>query len=67
MSTELDTEVRALLQDRRGDWKRIAEEADVSHSWISQFVRNLIPNPGYATLKRLHATLSPQGSSQEAA
>lgn len=57
MNTELDTEVRAMLQQRRGDWKRIAADAEVSHSWISQFVRGLIPNPGYATLKKLREHL----------
>lgn len=55
--TELDTEVRAGLERRRGDWPRIAQSASVSHSWISQFVRGKIPNPGYATLKRLHSAL----------
>lgn len=57
MSTELDAVVREALDQRRGDWKRISEAADVSHSWISQFVRGKIPNPGYATLKRIHAEL----------
>jgi transcriptional regulator with XRE-family HTH domain len=54
---ELDTEVRAGLERHRGDWPRIAQSASVSHSWISQFVRGKIPNPGYATLKRLHSAL----------
>lgn len=63
MSTDLDTKVRALLESRRGEWQRIAEEAEVSHSWISQFVRNLIPNPGFNTLKKLHDVLSPRDSS----
>ena len=58
MSTDLDTQVRTLLEARRGDWQRIAAEADVSHSWITQFVRGLIPNPGFATLKRLHEHLA---------
>ena len=40
---QIDTQVRTLLEARRGDWQRIAAEADVSHSWISQFVRGLIP------------------------
>jgi len=57
MSTELDIEVRTLLEQRRGDWKRIAADAEVSHSWISQFVRGLIPNPGYVTLKKLREHL----------
>lgn len=58
MSTDLDIEVRALLEQRRGEWKRIAAEAKVSHSWISQFVRGKIPNPGYATLRDLRVRLA---------
>lgn len=54
---QLDTDVRCLLERRRGEWRKIAEEAQVSHSWISQFVRGLIPNPGYATLRDLRAYL----------
>lgn len=53
METDLDTEVRKALSDRKGQWASIAESCKVSHSWISQFVRNKIPNPGYMTLKRL--------------
>lgn len=58
MSTDLDVEVRAALEARRGDWQRVADDARVSHSWISQFMRGKIPNPGYATLKRLHGVLT---------
>lgn len=53
MSTDLDTQIMAELEKRRGDWKVIAADADVSHSWISQFVRGLIPNPGINTLRKL--------------
>jgi len=49
----LDLEVRELLDARRGDWQRIAEGAAISHSWISQFMRGKIPNPGFATLSNL--------------
>ena len=45
--------VRAQLLERRGEWPKIAKQADVSHSWISKFVNKRIPNPGYATLARL--------------
>jgi predicted transcriptional regulator len=58
MPTDLDTEVKRLLESRRGDWPCLCQRADVSHSWISKFVRGRIPNPGYATLKRLHEVLS---------
>ncbi len=60
MTTELDTEVRTLLAERRGNWLAIAEGAQVSHSWISKFVNGHIPNPGYEKLKRLHGYLSPK-------
>lgn len=54
----LDVDVRELLESRRGEWTKIAEEAGVSHSWISQFVRGKIPNPGFGTLSMLHAYLT---------
>ena len=58
MEKPLDIEVRDLLESRRGDWQRIADGAGVSHSWISQFVRGKIPNPGFATLTTLRAYLA---------
>ncbi len=59
MSTDLDQQLRAALQARRGDWQEIAKSADVSYSWLSKFVNGHIPNPGYETLKKLHAALFP--------
>jgi transcriptional regulator with XRE-family HTH domain len=59
MDNPLDIEVRQALVQRRGQWPRIAEECDVSHSWISQFVRDKIPNPGFKTLTRLREYLGP--------
>lgn len=67
MSTDLDAEVRRLLEERRGIWPAIAVKAGISHSWISQFVRNRIPNPGYLTLKQLHAVLEKTAPTREAA
>lgn len=67
MSNTLDVEVRAELDRRRGDWQQIAVAAGVSHSWISQFVRHKIHNPGYVTLKRLYAVLLPEGDVTPAA
>ena len=66
METELDIEVRSLLEGRRGDWRRISAEAKVSHSWISQFVRNKIPNPGYQTLRDLRSYLTAAEQSEPA-
>jgi transcriptional regulator with XRE-family HTH domain len=58
--TRLDDEVREMLLKHRGDWRRIADEAGISRSWISQFCRHLIPNPGYVTLTKLRAVLVPK-------
>jgi len=67
MTTDLDAEVKRQLEERRGHWPAIAIEAGISHSWISQFVRGRIPNPGYVTLKHLHAALSKTAPTREAA
>lgn len=59
MSTPLDIEVREALERKRGEWKRVAADTGVSYSWISQFVRGKIPNPGFATLTCLRDKLAP--------
>lgn len=58
MSTPLDVEVRKALDGKRGAWRQVAADTGVSYSWISQFVRGKIPNPGYATLVRLRDELA---------
>lgn len=59
----LDEVVRDSLDAARGNWPAIGKDAasGVSHSWISKFVRRRIPNPGYRTLKDLHAYLRQHG------
>jgi transcriptional regulator with XRE-family HTH domain len=57
MSTSLDIDVRAALDQRRGDWQLVARGSGVSYSWISKFMNGHIPNPGFTTLKELHAYL----------
>lgn len=52
-SLSLDTDVRAALEKRRGEWKRIALQCDVSHSWISQFMRGKLKRPGHLQLVKL--------------
>lgn len=39
---------------RRGDWAEIAAGSGVSYSWLSKFANGHIPNPGFATLCKLH-------------
>lgn len=72
MNTSIDTEVRAALDARRGEWRGISKRSGVSYSWISQFVRHKIPNPGIETLRRLAGELGaketlPLASEKEAA
>lgn len=57
--SRLDDLVREQLTLRRGEWKTIAAEAGVSYSWLSKFVNRKIDNPGYETLRGLHAYLGP--------
>lgn len=54
INTNLDAEVKTLLEGRQSDWAVIAEKAGVSHSWIFKFVKYGIENPGYRTLLRIH-------------
>lgn len=58
MSTDLDIQIRDALEARRGEWPAIARHSNVSYSWISKFVNGHIENPGYETLKQLHAYLN---------
>lgn len=58
MNKELDVVVKDLLAARKGHWQLIVEQSGVSHSWLSKFANGRIPNPGYATLKRLHECLN---------
>lgn len=60
MDSSLDTQVRLLLESKRGEWKAIALSAGVSYSWLSKFACGRIDNPGYATLKRVQALLAPR-------
>ena len=36
----------------------MAKESGVSYSWISKFMNGHIDNPGFTTLKELHAYLT---------
>lgn len=62
MTEHIDTMVRSLLKQRKGHWRKIADAAGVSYSWVCKFAGGEIPNPGYARLQRLHdhLTATPQ-------
>ena len=57
MNTNLDADVLALLQDRRGDWQAVSKASGVSYSWLSKFANGHIENPGHSTLKKLFEAL----------
>lgn len=45
------------LESRKGDWKQIADDADVSYSWLTKLAQKKIPNPGIKTIERLEKVL----------
>jgi hypothetical protein len=56
-----ESEIRALLEGRKGDWQAIARDASVSHSWLSKFVNGHIDGkhgPGIYTLRRVRAAIA---------
>lgn len=55
----LDVEIKRLLEEHRGKWQEISDGSGVSHSWISQFCRGLIPKPSYDSLKKVKDYFEP--------
>ena len=47
-------EVRGKLAKCRGFWPQIVEKSGVSHSWISQFSRQIITNPTIQNLQEIN-------------
>lgn len=46
----------------RGEFRALAEEADVSLSWLSKFANNKIPNPTLESLRKVSAALDARES-----
>ena len=67
MEADLDTQLRARLNACKGEWPDLAKRAAVSYSWLCKFAVGRIDNPGYGTLKRLHAVLVDSPASEERA
>lgn len=59
MSTDIDAEVLAALNRRKGDWQAVSLRSGVSYSWLSKFANGHIKNPGLGTLKKLRDCLKP--------
>jgi hypothetical protein len=58
MKFDHDLQVLHLLNSRRGQWQMVARASGVSYSWLSKFACGRINNPGYSTLKKMHASLT---------
>lgn len=54
----LPDEVARLLGGSKRRLRDVATDAGVSLSWVHQFLRGAIKNPGYLTLMRLREVLS---------
>lgn len=45
------------VQERRGDWPRLAQASAVSYSWLVKFAGKKIENPRIQTVERLSKAL----------
>lgn len=47
------SEVRQLLNARKGCWLSICEQTKLDYSWLSKVAQGRIANPGYEKVSRL--------------
>lgn len=47
-------ETKKLLEENKGQWPRLVDEADVSYSFITHVYSGRIPNPGVNGVQRLY-------------
>jgi len=45
------------VRAQRGEWKRLADEAKVSYSWLAKFGQGHVSNPTLGAIQRLAAAL----------
>ena len=45
--------VKEYLEDRRGDWPQIADEAGVTYTWMTKVVQGAIANPGVRDIQKI--------------
>jgi len=51
------------LNQRKGEWPQIAQEAGVSYSWLCKLAQGVIQNPRYLHLQKLaRVLLSPEAA-----
>ena len=54
---QIDTLI-SKVQERRGEWPKLAKDSGVSYSWLVKFAGGKIRNPRIQTADRLAMTLS---------
>ena len=64
---ELLEQTREMLAKCKGRWPEVAERAEVSHPWISKFMRGKIPNSGIMTLDAVDDVVRKMLNEQQAA
>lgn len=62
----LKSAVMSRVVAHRGEFRALAEEADVSLSWLSKFANGKIPNPTFESLRKVSAALDARESEQPA-
>jgi hypothetical protein len=60
------TDVQDYLESRRGKWREIAVEAEVSYDWLTKFMQGQISEPGYNKIHRLYVIAQGQKNSSAA-
>lgn len=54
--SSIDTLISSV-QERRGEWPKLAKDAEVSYSWLVKFAAGEIRNPRIQTVDRLAVAL----------
>jgi|GEM_PF-2409547 len=49
--------VRRMLNERKGQWRLIAKQCDVSYSWLTKLAQGVNQNPTINKLERLDSYL----------
>ncbi|MBU9413522.1 hypothetical protein [Burkholderia multivorans] len=56
------TFIRSELLARKGNWRKICEETNLSYWWLIKFAQGRISNPGMKNLEVLRTYLEKEGA-----
>ncbi|WP_146010176.1 hypothetical protein [Burkholderia sp. WAC0059] len=53
--------IRTALLARKGNWRKICDETNLSYWWLTKFAQGRISNPGTVNLEILRTYLEKEG------